>query len=403
MRSTWRWFGPADAISIAEVRQTEAQGIVTALHHVPIGDVWTEEQIRQRQAEIAMLPDGTPSGMAWEVVESLPVSEDIKRQTGKWRSHIAAYIDSMENLARCGLEVICYNFMPLIDWTRTDLASPVSTGGNCMRFDYVDFACFDVHVLARSGAEQEYSESVIAEAARRHAAMNDRQRVALVGNIIAGLPGTDASYSLGDLRAELGVYARISEANMRANYTDFLEQIVPVAERLGLRLCCHPDDPPFALLGLPRIMSTEEDYALMGKAVDSCANGITLCSGSLGARADNDVAGMMERLGDRVHFIHLRNVLRESAEHGKSFHEAAHLDGSTDMPAVIAAILKEEDKRVAAGRADRQIPYRPDHGQAILDDLSRKVQPGYPLLGRMKGLAEIRGSIAAIRSLGLSS
>ena len=233
--------------------------------------------------------------------------------------------------------------------------------------------------------------------------MNDRQRVALVGNIIAGLPGTDASYSLGDLRAELGVYAHISEANMRANYTDFLEQIVPEAERLGLRLCCHPDDPPFALLGLPRIMSTEEDYALMGKAVDSCANGITLCSGSLGARADNDVAGMMERLGDRVHFIHLRNVLRESAEHGKSFYEAAHLDGSTDMPSVIAAILKEEDKRVAAGRADRQIPYRPDHGQAILDDLSRKVQPGYPLLGRMKGLAEIRGSIAAIRSLGLSS
>lgn len=402
MRATWRWFGPADVISIDEVLQTESLGIVSALHHIPIGDVWTAQEIRQRQSEVAVLPNGLPSGMAWEVVESLPVSEDIKRQSGNWQKHIQAYIQSLENLARCGLEVICYNFMPLIDWTRTDLASPVATGGNCMRFDYIDFAAFDMHVLTRVGAKDDYPVAVREAADERCAAMSDVACAALADNIIAGLPGTDSTYSLDDLRAELAIYSQISAKVMRRNYVDFLEQVVPVAERLGLRLCCHPDDPPFSLLGLPRIMSTEQDYAEMMSAVDSPTNGITLCSGSLGARADNDVPGMVDRLGERIHFVHLRNVLREDEPGNKTFHEAAHLNGDTDMPQVIAALLREEDRRTSVGRADREIPYRPDHGQAILDDLSREVQPGYPLIGRMKGLAELRGSIAAIRSLGLS-
>jgi mannonate dehydratase len=399
MKETWRWFGPRDAITIDEIMQTESQGIVTALHHIPVGDLWSVPDIRQRQNKIAHRSDGSASGLTWDVVESLPVCEDIKRQTGDWRTYIQNYIVSLENLAECGLEVVCYNFMPLIDWTRTDLAWPLAKGGHCMRFDYNDFAVFDLHLLRRTSAAHDYSAEIKEEAARRFEKMSEAMQTALVDNVIAGLPGTDSSYTLDDLTQGLSLYSDITETQLRAHHMEFLELVVPTAERLGLRLCCHPDDPPFPLLGLPRIMSTEQDYAHLCKTINSPAAGITLCSGSLGALAENDLTGMMQRLGQHVHFIHLRNVRRE-ANTERSFFEAAHLDGDTDMPKLIAAILAEEDRRRVERRKDDNIPFRPDHGQAILDDLTRRVQPGYPLIGRMKGLAELRGCIATARSIG---
>ncbi len=396
MRQTWRWFGPKDLVSIDDMLQAGVEGVVSALHHVPTGAVWSPAEIEQRQAEIARRRDGTPSGLRWEVVESLPVSEDIKKQKGQWRDHFAAYRESLRHLAAAGIEVVCYNFMPVLDWTRTDLAYRVAHGGTCMRFDLADFAAFDLFILARPGADADYPEALRATAAERFAGMDDAQRQQLTANIAFGLPGAAETMTLDDLRQHLAEYGAISAATLRAHFTAFLEEVVPVAEEVGIRLCCHPDDPPFALLGLPRIMSTEADYAAMMQAVDSPANGITLCSGSLGARPDNDLPGMMERLGDRVHFLHLRNVLRESDEVRGSFHEAEHLGGGTDMVALIAAITAEERRRKAAGRPDHAIPMRPDHGQDILDDLGRRAQPGYPAIGRLKGLAELRGIMTAL-------
>ncbi len=396
MRQTWRWFGPKDLVSIDDMLQAGVEGVVSALHHVPTGAVWSPAEIEQRQAEIARRRDGTPSGLRWEVVESLPVSEDIKKQKGQWRAHFEAYRESLRHLAAAGIEVVCYNFMPVLDWTRTDLAYRVAHGGTCMRFDLADFAAFDLFILERPGADADYPEALRATAAERFAGMDDAARQQLTANIAFGLPGAAETMTLDDLRQHLAEYGAISAATLRAHFTAFLEAVVPVAEEVGIRLCCHPDDPPFALLGLPRVMSTEADYASMMQAVDSPANGITLCSGSLGARPDNDLPGMMQRIGDRVHFLHLRNVQRESDEVRGSFHEAEHLGGGTDMVALIAAITAEERRRKAAGRPDRAIPMRPDHGQDILDDLGRRAQPGYPAIGRLKGLAELRGIMAAL-------
>jgi mannonate dehydratase len=396
MKQTWRWFGPKDLVTTDDVAQAGAEGIVSALHHVPTGTVWSRDEIEKRQAEIARLSDGSPSGLDWAVVESLPVSEDIKKQQGDWRQHIANYKESLHNLAASGLEVICYNFMPVLDWTRTDLAWRLPSGATCMRFDLTDFAAFDLHILARDGAREDYDAELQEAAARRFAAMPDEAKEALAGNVVYGLPGAAERFSLEDVRAHLAEYAAMSEATLRGHLVDFLSEVAPVAQELGLRLCCHPDDPPFPLLGLPRIMSTEAQYRAVMEAVDLPANGITLCSGSLGARPDNDLPGMMERLGDRVHFLHLRNVKRETTEVRGSFHEAEHLGGDTDMVALVEAALKEEARRRAEGRADWSIPFRPDHGQDILDDLGRKAQPGYPSIGRLKGLAELRGIIAAL-------
>ncbi len=395
MRQTWRWFGPRDLVSIDDMLQAGVEGVVTALHHVPTGDVWTVEEIETRKIEIGRMKDGTPSGLAWEVVESLPVSEDIKKQKGEWRGHVDSYKISLRHLAAAGIEVVCYNFMPVLDWTRTDLAWRLRTGATCMRFDYADFAAFDIHLLSRAGAASDYSTEIV-EAAARLASMDDKSRSVLVENIVCGLPGAAEHFSLDDVREHLAEYKKISTDKLRNNLVAFLEEVVPVAEELGLRLCCHPDDPPFPLLGLPRIMSTEADYKAIMDAVDSPANGITLCSGSLGARPDNDLPGMMDRIGDRVHFLHLRNVKRDTDEIRGSFHEAEHLGGDTDMVALIAAILNEQAKRRAAGRADHAIPMRPDHGQDILDDLQRQAQPGYPAIGRLRGLAELRGIMTAL-------
>lgn len=396
MKQTWRWFGPKDLVSTDDVAQAGAEGIVSALHHVATGAVWTPEEIAQRQAEVAQMRDGSPSGLDWAVVESLPVSEDIKKQQGAWREHIANYKTSLRNLADAGIEVICYNFMPVLDWTRTDLAWRLKSGATCMRFDFVDFAAFDLHILARPGAPEDYDEALRDEAARRFAAMDGAAQEALAGNVVFGLPGAAERFSLEDVRAHLAEYAAMSEDTLRSHLIDFLSEVAPVAQELGLRLCCHPDDPPFPLLGLPRIMSTEAQYAKVMQAVDIPANGITLCSGSLGARPDNDLPGMMQRLGDRVHFLHLRNVKRESDGIRGSFYEAEHLGGDTDMVALVEAVLVEEARRRKAGRADWSIPFRPDHGQDILDDLGRRAQPGYPSIGRLKGLAELRGIIAAL-------
>lgn len=396
MKQTWRWFGPRDLVSIDDTLQAGVQGIVSALHHFPTGSVWSPAEIAQRQREIATMKDGSPSGLKWDVVESLPVSEDIKKQKGAWRDHVSAYKQSLQHLAEAGIEVICYNFMPVLDWTRTDLAWRRPSGATCMRFDLVDFAAFDIHILQRPRAEADFDEPLREAAAKRFASMSPARREELARNVVFGLPGAADSFTLDDVRVHISEYAQISEARLRAHLVDFLEQVAPVAQELGLRLCCHPDDPPVPLLGLPRVMSTEAHYAEVIKAIDIPANGITLCSGSLGARPDNDLPGMMERLGSRVHFLHLRNVKREGPGIQVSFFEDEHLAGDTDMVALVTAALCEEARRKAQGRADWSIPFRPDHGQDILDDLHRKAQPGYPSIGRLKGLAELRGLIAGL-------
>jgi mannonate dehydratase len=396
MRQTWRWFGPADLASIDDMLQAGVEGVVSALHHVPNGVVWTPEEIAKRQNLIRTRKDGSPSGLEWEVIESLPVSEDIKKQKGNWREHIAAYQESLRNVAAAGLEVVCYNFMPVIDWTRTDLHYRVGHGGTCMRFDIYDFAAFDIHILARPGAAESFAPDVVEEAARRAAAMDDAAKARLARNVTFGLPGSTESLTLDDVRAHLADYGSVTPEQLRSNFIDFLSEVVPVAEELGVRLCCHPDDPPFPLLGLPRIMSTADDYRKVLSGVDSKANGMTLCSGSLGARPDNDLPAIMAEFGPKVHFLHLRNVKRDTPAMVGSFYEAEHLGGDTDMVALIAAILTEEKRRKAEGRSDWEIPMRPDHGQDILDDIGRKAQPGYPTIGRLKGLAELRGVMTAL-------
>lgn len=396
MRQSWRWFGPKDLVSIGDMRQAGVESVVSALHHIPNGVIWTADEIEKRKNEISLMPDGSLSGLSWEVVESLPVSEDIKKQKNDWRSHIANYKTSLRHLAAAGIKIVCYNFMPLLDWTRTDLAWRLPHGGTCMRFDIADFAAFDIHILARQNAADDFSAEIAEEAVKRYAGMSAERQGQLAANVIMGLPGSTESLTLEQVRSHLGEYDSISPDQLRRHFIAFLEEVSPVAEELDIRLCCHPDDPPFSLLGLPRIMSTEEDYRTIMQAVDLMANGITLCSGSLGARPDNDVPGMMDRLGSRVHFLHMRNVKRETSMSPGSFYEAEHLAGDTDMVAFIHAVLREEKRRKAAGRSDCSIPMRPDHGQDIVDDLKRKAQPGYPLVGRLKGLAELRGIMTAL-------
>jgi mannonate dehydratase len=396
MRQTWRWFGPVDKVTLADARQAGVEGIVTALHHVATGAMWTAEEIEKRQREVAFHPDGSMTHLHWEVVESLPVSEAIKTQTGEWRADIVHYRRSLDNLARAGIPVICYNFMPVLDWTRTDLGWPVPHGGRAMRFDLADFAAFDIHILKRKGAAEDYSEPVKAAAAKRFAKLDDAQQRKLAANIVAGLPGTQEHWTLESVAAHLATYDKIGPDRLRKNLIDFLAEVAPHAEKLGLRLCCHPDDPPFPLLGLPRVMSTLADYRAVLDAVDVPANGVTFCTGSLGARPDNDLPAMVKDLAPRIHFVHLRNVTRDSEEVPCSFFEDEHLAGQADMVAVIAALLTEEKRRRKEGRADVEIPMRPDHGQDILDDLKRGAQPGYPAIGRLKGLAELRGVMTAL-------
>lgn len=400
MRQTWRWFGPEDRVTISDMMQAGTQGIVSALHHIRYGEVWTGDEITKRQREIATVSDGTQSGLNWDVVESLPVSEDIKMQRGDYRAHFENYRTSLRNLAQADIKVVCYNFMPVLDWTRTDIAWPLPSGATCMRFDYIDFAAFDLFILERAGAAEDFPSEIVAQATERFSQMNDNAKQKLSGHILWGLPGEAEDDSLEGIQAKIALYDDINTDKLRAHFTNFLEEIIPAAQELGIRMCCHPDDPPFSLLGLPRIMSTETDFKWLIEAVDMPANGITLCAGSLGGRPDNDISGMMERLGHRVHFLHLRNVKRETSDVRGSFYESEHLGGDTNMAALVQAALNEEKKRRDAGRQDWEIPFRPDHGQDILDDLNRHAQPGYPAIGRLKGLAELRGLIAGLNYTG---
>ncbi|MCO5734270.1 mannonate dehydratase [Rhizobium sp. SSA_523] len=385
MRHTWRWFGPIDKVSVRDAAQAGAEGIVSALHHIPTGEVWPEDEIGKRHEAIRA------GGLVWDVVESVPVSEDIKTQSGDWKVHVANWQETLRRLSRSGIRTVCYNFMPVLDWTRTDLRWETRHGAKAMRFDLAEFVAFDLHILKRPGAAQDYPEALRDEAARRFSTMSDEKISALGRNIGAGLPGSADGYTLDQLLDKLRSYQGVDRARLQQNLIDFLTEVTPVAEDVGINICAHGDDPPWPLLGLPRILSTEEDYAHMLKAVDARANGVTLCTGSLGARADNDLPFIASRFADRIHFVHLRNVTRDTDTVPCSFFEDEHLEGGTDMVAVIAALVSEEAKRRAEGRSDHQIPMRPDHGQEILDDLSRGAQPGYPAIGRLKGLAELRG------------
>lgn len=399
MKQTWRWFGPHDLATIADIAQAGATGVVTALHHVPNGDVWTPEEIVKRRDAVTRMPDGGPSGLTWAVVESLPVSEDIKKQKGAWRAHLDAYRASLENLADIGIETVCYNFMPVLDWTRTELGWRLPNGARAMRFDLADFAVFDIHLLARNGAAEDYSEEMREEAARRLKPMDETAKKSLVSNIVAGLPGANEHLTLEDVRRHLAEYDGISPEKLRSNFIDFLSEVVPTAERSGIRLCCHPDDPPFPLLGLPRVASTASDYDVLLKAVDSPNSGITLCTGSMGVRPDNDLVAIAQQFAPKIHFVHLRNIRRDAETVPTSFYESEHLDGAVDMVGVIGVLLAEERRRKAEGRADWEIPMRPDHGQDIIDDLNRGGQPGYPIIGRLKGLAELRGVMTALSAV----
>lgn len=385
MRHTWRWFGPIDKVSVRDAAQAGAEGIVSALHHIATGEVWPEDEIAKRHDEIRA------GGLVWDVVESIPVSEDIKTQTGDWKRHIANWQETLRRLSASGIRTVCYNFMPILDWTRTDLRWGTGHGAKAMRFDLVDFAAFDIHILKRPEATADYPDWLTEEAAHRFHGMPEAKIIALGKNIGAGLPGSADGYTLEQLLEKLHSYQGINRERLQQNLVDFLSEVAPVAQQVGINICAHGDDPPWPLLGLPRILSTEGDYAHMLDAVDIRANGVTLCTGSLGARPDNDLPFLAKRFADRIHFVHLRNVTRDTDTVPCSFFEDEHLEGGTDMVAVIAALLTEEAGRRNEGREDHQIPMRPDHGQEILDDLTRGAQPGYPAIGRLKGLAELRG------------
>lgn len=391
MLESWRWFGPEDPVTLSHARQAGASGVVTALHHIYDGRIWTPEDIAERMALIKA------AGMQWAVCESIPVNSSIKRRDGDWRRYLDAWKQSLAHLGQAGVPVVCYNFMPVVDWTRTNLMYATAVGGFALRFDMVDFVAYDALVLKRRGAEESYTPDLIAAAEKRLAAMSATDVLTLERNIIAGLPGGEDSHTREKIRAEIASFDALSDADMRSNLVEFLKEVVPVAAENGVRLAIHPDDPPFSLFGLPRVVSTANDVETILRAVDLPENGITLCAGSYGSRKDNDVIALAKRFAERIHFVHLRNV---SKEDDGSFIESEHLGGDVNMVTLISLLRAEEKRRVTAGRRDCVIPMRPDHGHLLIDDQHKKVNPGYSCIGRLKGLAELRGVTAAIDQLG---
>ena len=388
MKETWRWYGPQDPVPLDHIKQAGATGIVTALHHMYRGEAWPLSEVLRRKDEIQA------AGLVWSVVESIPVHNSIKLRAGPYRQFIGAWKDSLAAIAKAGVKIVCYNFMPVVDWTRTDLMWRLPSTGYALRFDANDFAAYDLFILGRKGAEADYAAGRVLSARARFEAMPQDRRDELERNIIAGLPASESSYDREAIRRALAEYAGMSAGDLHGHLAAFLGEVVPVAEEVGIRLAIHPDDPPWSLFGLPRIVSTASDARAILSAVDRRSNGLTFCVGSYGSRADNDLAAMVREFAGRIHFVHLRQVARE--EDG-SFHEADHLGGSSDMVGVIHTVMVEEQRRRREGREDDEIPMRPDHGHLLADDIGKIVNPGYSLIGRLKGLAELRGVVQGLK------
>lgn len=393
MLQTMRWFGPNDPVSLMDIRQAGCSGVVTALHQIPVGEVWSVEDIEQRKQLVEAANDRY-SSLHWAVVESLPVHEDIKKGKPGRATYIENYKQSIRNLAACGIKTVCYNFMPVLDWSRTNLNYEMPDGSRALRFVWADFAVFDLCILKRPGAEADYEPEVITAAHQHFKQMSPARIEELSAIVLLGLPGSEESFTLKTFQGLLDEYARIGDAELRTHLYHFISEVAPVAQEVGVNLCIHPDDPPRPLLGLPRVVSTEADLAQLMAACDVAANGITFCTGSLGIRPDNDLPGMIQRFGERIHFVHLRTTKRETSDDlpwYQAFYEADHLAGDVDMYAVVKALVQEQQRRARIGIGATSIPMRPDHGHQMLDDLHKKTYPGYSAIGRLRGLAELRG------------
>lgn len=391
MQETWRWFGPDDGISLRHIAQAGATGIVSALHHIPAGELWPEDAIRERKEIIEA------EGLSWSVIESIPVHNDIKARTGDFERMIDNYRQSVINAGKAGVTTICYNFMPVVDWTRTSLNYTLPNGSQALRFEMADFAAYDIHILKRANAEGDYPPEVIERANNYLHNMSDEEMAQLERNIIAGLPGGEGSHDRDSIRRSIQLFNELGTERFRENLFLFLQEIIPAAESVGVKMCIHPDDPPFSLFGLPRVVSTAEDARALLHAYPSPSNGLTMCAGSFGARADNDLVAMTREFAERIYFVHLRNVIREA---DGSFFESDHLGGDNDMVGLIRALLQEESRRRGTGNAC-EIPMRPDHGHLMADELQvGSARPGYSYVGRLKGLAELRGVIHALKTIG---